>query len=447
MVQIKPLLIALIFWLSAVTVSACSCGAVKPCEAYAQADAVFTGVVTKTRIDTAPRQFPDTAISTTPTTGGRVAHLNIERAFLGIEGKEVEIFGTATTCDYDFKEGEHYLVYAYRMPDGKNFYTNLCSGTSPVSQATEAIAYVSHPNRTNEGGQLLGRITRTTYDAGKHSWRNMPSMATEIFLQSGDHRFRALTNTEGRFYFTGLPRGRYRIGGNPQVNFSSLQMSAKEPQTEWDIDIPGQGCVERWFEARPQGEISGEVVGEMTQDLWVDIILDDHPKTDTGPFESAKVKDGKFKFSFLPAGNYAFGFSINRGPSRDYPYAEFYYPHGNFIQNAWWIPLRDGQRLTGFTLQAPARVAERTLEGVAVWPDGRPAVNVPIQLRMRRTGWRDGNPVSTDSQGRFTIVGMEGQTYELSALVNKGIPLVNSKPLIVKLGEVNKPVRLVVRVP
>jgi hypothetical protein len=125
--------------LSAVTVTACTCGGIKPCEAKAHADAVFTGVVTKTRIDTVPRQFPDTGISTNPTTGGRVAQLTIERAFRGIEGKEVEIFGTATTCDYDFKEGEHYLVYAYRMPDGKNFYTHLCSGTSPVSQATEAI--------------------------------------------------------------------------------------------------------------------------------------------------------------------------------------------------------------------------------------------------------------------------------------------------------------------
>jgi len=445
MVQIKPHLFALFFFLSAVTVSACTCGGMKPCEAYAHADAVFTGVVTKTYIDTVPRQFPDTGISTTPTTGGRVAQLTIDRAFLGIEGKEVEIFGTATTCDYDFKEGQRYLVYAYRMPDGKNFYTHLCSGTSPVSQATEAIAYLSHPNRTNEGGQLLGRISRTTYDS-KHSSRSMPSPGTEIFLQSGQQRFRALTNTEGRFYLSGLPRGRYKIGGNPQVNFSSLQILAKEPQTEWDIDIPGQGCVETWFEARPQGEISGEVV-DAPQDLWVDISFGDYPNTKTDGLESAKVKDGKFKFSFLPAGTYIFGFSMNRGPSRDYPYAEFYYPNGTQRQNAWAIPLREGERITGFKLPPPRRVAERTLEGVAVWPDGRPAVDVPIQLLMRGTGWRDGNPVWTDSQGHFAIVGMDGQTYGLSASVHKGIPLVNSKPLIVKLGEVNKPVRLVIVVP
>lgn len=419
----------------------------KPCEAYAHADAVFTGVVTKIRIDTVPRQFPATGISTTPTTGGRVAQLTIERAFLGIDAKEVEIFGTATTCDYDFQEGQKYLVYAYRMPDGKNFYTHLCSGTSPVSQATEAIAYLSHPNRTNEGAQLLGRISRTTYDAGKHSWRTMPSVATEIFLQSGDQRFRALTNTEGRFYLSNVPRGHYKIGGNPQVNFSSLQIMAKEPQTEWDVDIPGQGCVETWFEARPQGEISGEVVDTTAQDLWVDITFADHLNTETDGLESAKVTDGKFKFSFLPAGAYIIGFSINRGPSRDYPYAEFYYPNMTLIWNAWGIPLREGQRSSGWKLQPPKRVAERTLEGVAVWPDGRPAVDVPIQLLLRRTGWRDGNPVTTDAQGRFAIVGMEGQTYRLSALVHKGIPLVNSKPLIVKFGEVNKPVRFVIVVP
>lgn len=243
-----------------------------------------------------------------------------------------------------------------------------------------------------------------------------------------------------------LPGGRYKVRTNPQTNFSSLQELAKEPIYEWDIDIPDHGCVNAWFEALPRGEIAGQILGEPAQDMWVEIRLVDK-KNALIEMPGAKVTDGKFKFSFLPAGKYIIGFSISTGPSLDYPYAQLYYPNVTDRDKAATIRLREGERIDGLILPLPPRVTQSTLEGVAVWPDGRPAVNVPIQLRLPKYGWLDGNPVWTDSEGRFSIVGMEGQTYELSASVKKGIPLVNSKPIVVKLAKQNKPVRLVIEVP
>ena len=99
------------------------------------------------------------------------------------------------------------------------------------------------------------------------------------------------------------------------------------------------------------------------------------------------------------------------------------------------------------SLPVPERVPERTIEGVAVWPNNQPASNVWIELVNPRAGWREGNGVQTDELGKFSIVGMEGQTYGVSALVNKGIPLVHSKPLMMRVEKVNSPVRLVIRLP
>ena len=174
----------------------------------------------------------------------------------------------------------------------------------------------------------------------------------------------------------------------------------------------------------------------------------DQKKTDATEFFTTRVeKDGNFKFSFLPSGKYFIGINMRSGPFLSYPYSEFYYPNVTERAKASVITLRENQKLSGIKLPLPFRVPEREITGIAVWPDGRLAVDVFIELRNPRTGWREGNSVITDSQGRFTIIGMEGQTYKLSALVKKGIPLVNSKPIIITLKKENKPVKLVIESP
>ena len=132
------------------------------------------------------------------------------------------------------------------------------------------------------------------------------------------------------------------------------------------------------------------------------------------------------------------------------PYPEFYYPGVEERAKATIIRLSEGQKVRGLDLPRPLRLAERMIEGIAMWPDGRPFIdNCGIQLTNPRTGYEEGNCVSTDAQGRFTIKALEGQTYELSARITNGksVALVNSKPIAVKVGKENSPVKLVVKLP
>src|SRR5437016_5590360 len=116
---------------------ACTCGTILPCQAYAGAQVVFVGLVTKTETVSSGGLMPSNAMSTTLTNGATAAHFRIEEAFLGIEKikTEVDVFGEGTTCDYYFKEGVEYLVYAYRNPDNKTLHTNICAGTAPFNEA------------------------------------------------------------------------------------------------------------------------------------------------------------------------------------------------------------------------------------------------------------------------------------------------------------------------
>ena len=132
------------------------------------------------------------------------------------------------------------------------------------------------------------------------------------------------------------------------------------------------------------------------------------------------------------------------------PYPEFYYPGVKERAKAKIITVAEGQKITNLRLPRPMRLGERMLEGVAVWPNGKPYTHeCGIQIANPRTGYREGNCVFPDEQGRFKIKAIEGQTYNLSASVRRpgSFALIQSKPIRVTVGKVNAPVRLVVTMP
>jgi hypothetical protein len=431
-------------------VNACTCGTILPCQAYAGAQVAFVGLVTKTETVSSSDVMPSNAMSTTLTNGATAAHFKIEEAFLGIGKTEVEVLGEGTTCDYDFKEGVLYLVYAYRSSDGKTLHTNICGGTAPLSEASAHVAYLRGLKNRRSGSVFFGRITQDFYNFRKHQVDSRPSQGALVTIESEGRLFRARSNARGEFAFADLSSGNYRVHTVPEANFSSADIMAQHPRTEWQIDIPDHGCLREWFDIRARGGISGQLVGKIDNlgDVWLDIVFADRTNTDRTGLTQARVDaQGRFKFSFVPPGKYLVGFNLKSGPFRDYPYPEFYYPGVSDRSLAKVITVGANKRIEEISLPIPARVPQRTIEGVAVWPNDKPAVNVWIELINPRTGWRDGNGVQTDAHGRFSIIGMEGQTYGVSALVNKGIPLVHSKPIMIRVKKVNSPVRLVIRVP
>ncbi len=394
--------------------------------------------------------MPSNAMSTTLSSGATAAHFKIVESFLGIEEAEVDIFGGGTTCDYYFKEGVQYLVYAYRSPDGKTLHTNICAGTDPLSEAGAHVAYLRGLKGRRSGSVFSGRITQQFYNLRKQQLDGRPSQGTLVTIESEGRRLRAKTNSRGEFAFAGLSKGRYQVQTVPRANFSTIDVLEDHPRTLWKIDIPDHGCIREWFEIRPLGEISGQLVG-MTEglgDIDLDVIFADRANTDRSGLSQARVDaQGRFKFSFLPPGKYFVGFNLESGPFREYPYPEFYYPGVTDRRMAKLITVGRDKSTGEISFPIPERVPERTIEGFAVWPNGQPAVNVWVELINPRKGWREGNGVQTDPLGRFSIIGMEGQTYKLSALVNKGIALVHSRPLMISLTKINSPVRLVIRMP
>lgn len=431
--------------------SACSCGEVSPCEAYAEASIVFVGRVTQTGFKSMPRSFPGNAMSTTLINGDVTsAQFRVEEAFIGVRGARIDISGEGTTCDYPFKPGERYLVFAYKNAKTGTFHTNTCSGTAELAESKDALAYLRGPAKQLRGATLFGEVAREV--RRQDGPEAEPMAKTEIILENGKLKFRGVSDPFGKFELRGIKAGRYRVHTTPATNSSRIEPSAKEPLKEWELEIPSHGCVQTWFVARPGGEISGRVgddTGIVAEDIYPEIFFADEQLNDYSLRQAILDEWKNFKFSFLPPGRYYIGFNLRGGPSLMSPYPEFYYPGVADRSKATVITLSEGQKISDLYLPRPLRLAERMLEGVAVWPDGKPySENCGISLENPTTGYREGNCVSSDAQGRFKVKGIEGQTYHLvGSIVGPKGGLISSKPVVVKVEKENSPVKIVVESP
>ena len=124
------LLLASMLWPT--SAHACSCaGDGLPCDAAFRADAVFVGHVLSIESSRGGGNFRLRA----------QVEIAVLEAFRGLLQPQVALVAEGSNCDYPFRMGETYVVYAYRLADGQ-LVTSICTRTRPVAQATEDLTYL-----------------------------------------------------------------------------------------------------------------------------------------------------------------------------------------------------------------------------------------------------------------------------------------------------------------
>ena len=131
---------------------ACDCAPPPPPgQALEEADAVFVGVVTDTRLE--GREVD----------GDLLARIEVAEVYGGdvTEVVEVSTAATGAMCGYGFEAGTEVLVYASQRDDG-SFSTNLCTRTTALDRAQEdlqALGEGSAPQageRPRDAGSIWG---------------------------------------------------------------------------------------------------------------------------------------------------------------------------------------------------------------------------------------------------------------------------------------------------
>ena len=141
--------IALVFTLSD-RAEACECFAISPCQALSLADTIFAGIVT----DISPVVTPDGKSIT-----GSVVTLVADRTFVGASAGTVILRAKLSSCNFQFRTGERYLVYASRGSDG-SLDTSTCSRTKLLTDADEDLTFLTSLPPIGTGGQLARLIER-----------------------------------------------------------------------------------------------------------------------------------------------------------------------------------------------------------------------------------------------------------------------------------------------
>ena len=119
-------------------------------------------------------------------------------------------------------------------------------------------------------------------------------------------------------------------------------------------------------------------------------------------------QDGAYKLNYLPAGRYI----VVANADFRRPYTVTYHPGVNALAYAAPVTIVAGQEAQNINilLDRPS-LTLRTIEGICVWDDGRPAPDTRVNLLVAKYPWIAPASIGADKSGSFTLHGYEGIEY------------------------------------
>lgn len=458
-------------WLlcGAAEAAACSCLTVRPCQAFADADAVFVGTVAAQSEREQPEKpgDPNSFVSRV-----QVSKFHVEEVFAGLAGaREVEIeTDLSTSCSFSLRHGTRYVVYAFKAEgaDAGRLSTHLCSRTSTVEDAAEDLAYLREAAASKAGAALVeGEVSYAGGGGLKEVGADTVGVTT-VVAEGAGRRAEARVGAGGRYQFKNLPPGKYRLTVPLPEELTVLDPYRPELaadlgiKDQHEIDVPGRGCVVRHIMVADNGRISGRVTdaaGAAVAGIEVGLLRlgEDGAPSEREEDEDLYAEaddDGNYAFKALPPGRYLIGVRLgpylsNGDVAAAYP--RTFYPGVADEREAIAVSLGRGQSVTRRDFQAGPRLRERTVRGVVVRRDGRAAAGVKVRYQARTPDRKLSTPelLKTDARGRFSFTAYEGAAYLVGAVTADcaGPECLHAHDALVGAAGTPRPLRLVLDQP
>lgn len=287
------------------------------------------------------------------------ATLTVDEAFRGKLGTEV-VF-EMTSCYYEFRQGEKYLVYTNKGQDGKFQLFRRYSRTRPLAEAGEDLDFIRSLPTAPPGGRIFG-------DVGEY--RNSPTLrlnnepdpfiaqlaGVAIHVRSGEKAYQTISDATGHYEFTGLPPGTYELSTNLPDFLGGTRHTFK---------VVDKACVNVNLPVHSTGYIKGRLIsadGEPIEKAVVSIFSADGVTEDmfdrVRPYymkRSETDKDGSFRFERLQSGRYHLAVNMlaeeRRKESRAADYPRIFYPAVRSFKDAKPITLADGAKLENIEIR------------------------------------------------------------------------------------------------
>jgi hypothetical protein len=389
-----------------------------PCAAVWRADAVFIGTVVdrtpervggslswtvhKVAVNQTLRGSVDSFITLVP--GSRPTAEQIA-ASQSHPGESMMM----STCDYDFRLGKQYVIYARRTPDGR-WTTSMCTGTKPIEEAPADIDYIASLPLAESTGRVYGTIERTIHNPKDRTTpMTVPAAGVRVALTSEANRLTVTTDSEGKLDLQVTP-GEYTIA--PVV-----PQTVRAYGAPMRVSVPARGCAPVHFSLTSNGRLEGRVVrqdGTPVLRTSVDVIpadlpQDQRPDSFTTAPSGTTDENGRFTVDAILPGRYFVAVNARFGPRLSSPYATTYFP-GVARQDAHVVEIGEGERKTGFTIVV-SPLTETTISGIVVFDDDRPVADANVTAAPVDHGEMIIGSSKTDSSGVFELRVLTGLTY------------------------------------
>ena len=128
----------------------------------------------------------------------------------------LDIWSSSGDCGVDFQPGETYLVYAVEDEDSGKLETSACMRTRRLSDEGGDLSYLYFlQNDKDQSAQIAGFVSRSFNDQAVPRYEdaiNSPLSGLLLELTQGDQQARyTQSDRDGRFAFSGLGKGDYRL--------------------------------------------------------------------------------------------------------------------------------------------------------------------------------------------------------------------------------------------
>lgn len=242
--------------------------------------------------------------------------VEVERAVVGVRPGRISLGNGPGNCGLDFRQGEHYVVYAHRDPSSGELYTNMCTRTRPLSDP-HTRADLAHFDRLQKGAPSGNVVTGVVFDATvdlahRHpSWRPLAGVVVTASPVTGGPPRATRTRADGTYEFTGIPAGSLRITAAIPAEFEAhepILALLREPN----------GCAEGDVRVRIDGRVRGQLLDERGRPIrGVDVQLADAATARSQPaylpaLTTTTGEDGIFEFRRVGPGRYVIGVELQR---------------------------------------------------------------------------------------------------------------------------------------
>ncbi|MDQ1558558.1 MAG: hypothetical protein QOD32_1618 [Pyrinomonadaceae bacterium] len=435
-----------------------------PCEAYWRAQAVFVGTVKEeVYSDIYQRGEGNTRWNYRR----RITRFSVETAYKGVKGKLAEVVneeimptpvvlpngeqemrtvGGYTGCDYRFDVGETYFIYANLSEEKDGTLTVSMNRTRKLEDAAADLEYVNELPRAAPTAKIFGRIVRTDLSVGKDKGGLLPLAGIKVTARSGKRTFEALTDARGKYELKDLPPGNYQVTPAYPAHLSAADGSSP-------ARVSARGCAELDFHTYSNVSLKGRVLdaeGRPLPGFKVALIAADGAETTSEGNYTFTDQEGHYVLPAIPAGRYLLFFNLFLMPGERASRPRTYYPGVWSEAQATVITVVEGENLPAYDLQLLPPPADRAVEIVVTWPDGRPVGDAFLYLEDLDYEW-DGSPPrvkKVDGQeGHYQATGFDGLTYWAHAHVNFEGGQMHAEPVKFTLTEGAGPIKLVIASP